>query len=68
MALTDIEIKRARGKEKPYKVRDGGNLYLWVTPSGGKIWRWAYRHKGKEKLMTLGKYPVVSRAGDSSAA
>lgn len=62
MALTDIEVKRAKGKEKPYKVRDGGNLYLWVTPSGGKIWRWAYRHEGKEKLMTLGKYPAVSLA------
>jgi integrase len=41
-------------------MSDGGNLYLWVTPSGGKIWRWAYRLEGKEKLMTFGKYPDVS--------
>jgi hypothetical protein len=62
MPLTDIEVKRAKGRGKPYKMSDGGNLYLWVTPSGGKLWRWAYRHEGKEKLMSLGKYPDVSLA------
>ncbi len=60
MALTDIEIKKAKAKEKPYKISDGGGLYLWVTPTGGKFWRWAYRHQRKAKLMTLGKYPDVS--------
>jgi integrase len=62
VALTDIQVKKAKGKEKPYKMSDGGNLFLWVTPSGGKIWRWAYRHESKEKLMSLGKYPDVSLA------
>jgi len=57
--LTDIQVKKAKAQEKPYKLSDSGNLYLWVTPSGGKIWRWAYRFEGKEKLMTFGKYPVV---------
>ena len=33
-----------------------------MTPSGGKIWRWSYRHDGKQKLMTLGKYPAVPLA------
>jgi integrase len=70
MALTDTEIKRSKGKERPYKLSDSGNLYLWVTPLGGKSWRWAYRHEGKEKLMTLGKYPDVSlsRAREHHAA
>lgn len=62
MALTDTEVKRAKGADKPYKMADGGNLYLWVTPSGGKLWRWAYRFDGKQKLMTFGKYPDVSLA------
>ena len=35
-------------------------MYLWVTPSGGKLWRWAYVFKDKEKLMALGRYPDVS--------
>jgi integrase len=62
MALTDTEIRRTKKREKPYKLSDGGNLYLWITPSGGKLWRWAYRHERKEKLMTFGRYPEVSLA------
>jgi integrase len=59
MRLTDIQIKRSKPDTKPYKVSDGGGLFLWVTPSGGKIWRWTYRHDGRAKLMTFGKYPDV---------
>src|SRR6266481_1502688 len=62
MKLTDIQIRRIKPNQpnaKPYKVSDGGGLFLWVTPSGGRIWRWTYRHEGRAKLMTLGKYPDV---------
>jgi integrase len=60
VALTDTVIKKIKSKEKPFKLSDGRGLYLWVTPSGGKLWRWAYRHDGKEKVMTFGRYPDVS--------
>jgi hypothetical protein len=30
-------------------MSDGGGLYLWVKPTGGKLWRWSYRFDGKEK-------------------
>jgi integrase len=60
MRLTDIQIKRIKPGAKPYKVSDGGGLFLWVTPSGGKIWRWTYRYEGRAKLMTFGGYPDVS--------
>jgi len=59
MKLTDVQIKRIKPNAKPYKVSDGGGLFLWVTPSGGKIWRWTYRMERRAKLMTLGKYPDV---------
>jgi integrase len=62
MKLTDTQIKRMKPNTKPYKVSDGGGLFLWVTPSGGKIWRWTYRHDGRAKLMTFGKYPDVPLA------
>ena len=62
MALSDITIRKAKTRERPYKVSDGGGLYLWVTPAGGKLWRWTYRHEGKQKLMTFGKYPDVPLA------
>jgi hypothetical protein len=41
MPLTDVEIRKAKAKEKPYRMSDGGSLYLWITPAGGKLWRWA---------------------------
>jgi hypothetical protein len=37
MPLTDVEIRRAKAKEKAYRMSDGGSLYLWVTPAGGKL-------------------------------
>jgi hypothetical protein len=42
MALTDTEIKKAKATEKSYSLNDSGGLYLWITPAGGKLWRWAY--------------------------
>jgi len=43
-------------------VSDSGGLYLWITPAGGKLWRWAYDFGGKEKLMSFGRYPDVPLA------
>jgi integrase len=43
-------------------MSDGGGLYLWLTPSGGKLWRWSYVYDRKEKLMSFGKYPDVTLA------
>ncbi|WP_263382206.1 Arm DNA-binding domain-containing protein [Granulicella arctica] len=62
MGLTDTEVRKAKAAEKAYRVSDSHSLYLWVTPSGGKLWRWAYNFDGKEKLMALGKYPAVTLA------
>ncbi len=62
MALADMGIKKATSQQRPDSMSDGGGLYLWVTPAGGKLWRWSYRYEGKEKLMSLGKYPDISLA------
>ncbi len=62
MGLSDIAIKKAKPSNKAYRMSDSGGLYLWVTPSGGRLWRWAYVFDRKEKLMSLGKYPDVSLA------
>ena len=60
MALTDTGVRKMKAKSNAYRLSDGGGLYLWVTPAGGKLWRWKYRHEGKEKLMSFGSYPDVS--------
>lgn len=62
MALTHAAITKAKGTTKPYKIADERGLFLLVTPSGGKLWRWKYRVDGKEKLMSFGAYPDVTLA------
>jgi integrase len=60
MALTDTTIKNAKVGKTAVKLFDGGGLHLFVSASGGKLWRMKYRHLGKEKLLSLGAYPAVS--------
>lgn len=58
--LTDVKVKAAKPQDKAYKLTDGDGLYLYVTPTGGKLWRLKYRFKCKEKTLSIGKYPVVT--------
>lgn len=62
VSLNDLQIDRARQKDKPYKLTDGEGLYLLVTPTGGKLWNLKYKFAGKERKLSLGKYPAVSLA------
>lgn len=58
--LSDVEIRKAKPKEKPYKLSDERGLYLLIQPAGGKLWRFKYRFEGKQKALALGQYPDVS--------
>jgi len=58
--LTDVQIKNAKSQEKPFKLADGGGLYLEVLPTGGKSWRMKYRLGGIEKRIVFGLWPDVS--------
>src|SRR5579872_5729294 len=62
MALSDSGVRTLSPGQKPFKVYDRDGLFLLVTPIGSKLWRWRYRFGGKEKLMAIGEYPVVSLA------
>ena len=57
--LTDTEIRKAKSKATAYQMTDGRGLFLWVTPTGGKLWRWKYRFDGAGKQMSYGQYPDV---------
>jgi len=57
--LTDTAVRNLKPEAKPYKKSDGGGLHLLVTPQGSKLWRLSYRFGGKQKLLSLGKYPAV---------
>lgn len=62
MALTDVKVRTAKPLDKPYKLADGGGLYLLVNANGSRYWRMKYRVMGREKLLSIGVYPDVSLA------
>jgi len=57
-----MKVQKARTKDKTTTLFDGGGLFLMVTPSGGKLWRFKYRYEGKQKLLAFGSYPVLSNS------
>ena len=62
MALTDVAIRNAKPRSKPYKMGDALGLFVLIQPSGGKLWRFKYRFDGREKKLAIGTYPVIGLA------
>ena len=62
MPLTNVAIRNAKPRLKPYKLGDSLGLFLLVQPAGGKLWRLKYRVDGKEKKLSIGSYPEVGLA------
>ena len=60
--LTDAALRNAKPGPKLRKLSDGGGLQLWIHPRGYRLWRFAYRFNGKQKVLALGSYPDVSLA------
>ncbi len=60
--LSDGEIKRAKPKDKDYKLYDGNGLILVVRKSGKKIFKARFKINKKESEKTLGEYPIISLA------
>ncbi|EAM3123263.1 TPA: tyrosine-type recombinase/integrase [Salmonella enterica] len=58
--LTVKQIDAAKPAEKSYRLADSGGLFLFVPPSGKKVWRMRYRFDGKEKTLVIGPYPEIS--------
>ncbi|MGA9821384.1 MAG: tyrosine-type recombinase/integrase, partial [Desulfobaccales bacterium] len=60
--LTDPKVRTTRPTEKPQKLFDGRGLFLLVTLTGGRLWRFKYRFGGSEKSLSIGTYPETSLA------
>lgn len=60
MALTDTALKALKPRDKTYTLADDRGLYVEVFPTGGVVWRYRYRLKGKLEKLTLGKYPSLT--------
>lgn len=59
--LSISEIKNAKPKDKLYKMYDGLGMYLAVSPTGKKVWRFDYTDKetSKRKTHTIGPLEFV---------
>lgn len=61
--LTELGIRSAKPREKPYKLFDERGLFMLVMPGAdaysGRLWRLRYRYRKVEKLLSLGSYPDV---------
>jgi len=66
--LSDVVIKNAKKGEKPYRLADGDNLYLYVATSGVKSWQYRYRINSKPDTYTIGKYPRLGAAAARAEA
>ena len=66
--LTDAKIKAAKPRDKAYRITDTGQLYLQVSPAGGRHWRMNYTYgrsaknpsKPAQKTLAFGSYPAVT--------
>lgn len=64
--LTDTKIRSAKGTGKAYKLSDEGQLYLYVSPTGGRSWRMNYQFgrnaqgKPRQRTLTIGLYPAIT--------
>ena len=50
----NLNARRVETLTEPGRYSDGGNLYLFITPNGGKRWTFLYRLAGKRREMGLG--------------
>jgi integrase len=69
-ALTTKAIEAAKPGETRREIPDPAlsGLYLIVQPSGAKSWALRYRHGGKPRKLTLGKWPLMGLADARAAA
>ena len=44
------------------KLADGGGLYVFMSPTRTASWRIKYRIHGKERIYSIGPYPLISLA------
>jgi integrase len=62
MTLSATAVRNAKPRNKAFKLSDGGGLFLFVAPNGGRYWRMGYRYDGKQKVLSFGVFPNVSLA------
>ena len=63
--FSDAHIRNAKKDVKPYKLTDGGGLYVEIRPTGSKLWRYRYKIRGKENVFAIGEYAQEIPKGET---
>ncbi len=58
--LFETTLRTIKKKDRAYKLTDGNGLYLYVSPTGKRVWRIDYAFEGKRKTHTIGEYPTYT--------
>jgi len=61
-ALHRLPARKVEALNKPGLHNDGGGLYLQISPSGSKSWKYRYTIQGRVRDMGLGALADVSLA------
>ena len=54
--LTDTELKKLKPTDKAFKVSDRDGMYVSVSTTGTKSFRYDYRINGRRETLTIGRY------------
>ncbi|EPM0510255.1 TPA: integrase arm-type DNA-binding domain-containing protein [Pseudomonas putida] len=60
MPLTDTAARQAKPQDKPYSLKDGDGLFLYVAKNGTKSWHFRFTWHGKQERISMGTYPEIS--------
>lgn len=58
--LTEKIIKNSLPRKSAYKIADYSGLYLFISPTGLKSWRYNLLELGKQKTVIYGRHPDLS--------
>jgi len=62
MALTDLQVRKFKPKNRRFEVLDQAGLYVRIAPSGRKTWIFRYFFDGVPRRMQFGVFPGISLA------
>ncbi len=51
-SLTDAKVKNLKPHDKPYKAKDGGGMYVLVTITGTRSFRYDFKLNGRRLTKT----------------
>lgn len=60
MALTETALRAAKPREKSYRINDSNGLFAEVKPTGAISLRVRYSYRGRDSLITVGKWPFMT--------